>query len=37
MYLKRGKSIEERGISNEDFLLIAVFYSKIEGLIVLIE
>jgi hypothetical protein len=37
MYLKRGKSIEEWGISNGDFLLIVVFYPKIEGLAPLIE
>jgi len=35
--LKRGKSIEERGIGNGDFQLIDHFSLKIEGFIPFIE
>jgi hypothetical protein len=33
MNLRRGKSIEEWGIGNEDFRLIVLFPPKIEGII----
>jgi len=37
MNLRRGKSIEEWGIGNEDFRFIGLFSPNIEGLISLIE
>jgi len=37
MYLKRGKSIEERGIGNGHFRFIVNLTLKIEGLIPFIE